>query len=73
MNCASRCLTKRSFETEQEALEQMAFLKVSKEYSKLKRAYKCTRCGNYHLTSKPDKYKVKKGVGYKSKKKRRYS
>ncbi|NRA76810.1 MAG: hypothetical protein HRU18_01270 [Pseudoalteromonas sp.] len=52
-NCASRCLTKRSFETEEEALKEMEWLKTSKEYKKLKRAYRCTLCGKYHLTKQP--------------------
>lgn len=51
-NCASQCLKKRSFETEQEALEEMKWLKISKEYKKLKRAYKCTLCEKWHLTKK---------------------
>ena len=50
LNCASHCFLKRSFNTEKQALEEMKWLKVSKEYSKLKRAYKCTLCDKWHLT-----------------------
>ncbi len=46
------CSIKRTFETEQEALEEMKWLRTSKEYKKLKRAYVCGNCGKWHLTSK---------------------
>lgn len=61
-NCASRCLKKRAFETEEEALEELKFLSVCKEYRKLKRAYLCTRCGKWHLTKQlqyDNRYKEK--------------
>lgn len=56
------CRKKRAFDTEEEALKELSFLKVSKEYRKLKRAYQCNRCGNWHLSSKSltDKHYGKK-------------
>lgn len=48
-----KCLVKRSFETKEEALAEMKWLKVSKEYKKLKRAYKCDHCEMWHLTKIP--------------------
>ena len=54
-NCASRCLTKRTFDTEEEAITEMKWLKISKEYKKLKRAYRCTLCGAWHLTKQVKK------------------
>ena len=51
-NCASKCLPKRVFNSEKEALKEMTWLKTFKEYKKLKRAYKCDLCKKWHLTSK---------------------
>ena len=48
------CSVKRSFDTKEDALEEMEFLKASKEYKKLKRAYECDLCNMWHLTKKPD-------------------
>lgn len=50
MSCASKCLRKRSFDSEQEALEEMKWLRSDKKYRKLKRAYECDLCRRWHLT-----------------------
>ena len=55
VNCASKCFTKRAFDTKQQALEEMKWLKISKEYKKLKRAYLCTLCYKWHLTKQVKK------------------
>lgn len=47
------CKVKRAFETKEEALKEMKFLRVDKKYKKLKRAYICDNCGYWHLTKKP--------------------
>lgn len=47
-----KCHMKRSFETKEEAIKEMKWLKIFKEYKKLKRAYICDLCGKWHLTKK---------------------
>jgi hypothetical protein len=49
-NCASKYITKRGFNTREEALKEMKWLKVSKEYKKLKSTYRCSLCDKWHLT-----------------------
>jgi hypothetical protein len=49
-SCASKCLTKRTFDTEEEAVKEMKWLKIDPKYKKLKRAYTCDLCGKWHLT-----------------------
>ena len=48
-----KCMKKRTFDTEKEALEEMKWLRVSREYKKLKAAYKCDSCDKWHLTKTP--------------------
>jgi plasmid maintenance system killer protein len=47
-----KCMMKRTFETETEALKEMKWLRIDKKYKKLKRAYKCNVCDKWHLTKR---------------------